>query len=121
MAQRRIEELEETLKVTEDILKAQEELQVYEEDSNEEVDTEQIDESWMEDEGTGQLCPPVSSVQESFICKKCDKIFPGAHNFSKHMRSHIKSNNALLRCHYCEFTTSNETIHINHIVCCTHN
>ena len=117
-AQRKCEELTETLKVTEAVLQAQEEEAEDDEDTNEdEVDQEnsekEDDEDYLEDEDQpGKLW---QVVQDEFNCKKCDQKVVGNRSLREHMQKHIKDQKEILPCYYCEFKTCSENEFLNHI------
>ena len=112
-AQRRSEQLAETLKVTEAILQAQEEEDDDEEDDDIDTGNEVDDDDFLEDEDhPGQLW---KVVQQEFNCKKCDEKVIGNKNLREHMQKHIKDQNEVLPCYYCEFKTGSENEFLHHI------
>ena len=119
MATRRNVELEETLSVTENIMKERE-LEEDDEDAvvenAEESDSDQDDEEdWVENEPTGKLYPAkVGITFDTNMCKKCDKIINNTEEMGSHMRSHMKKSETV-KCHYCIFASKDGNQLINHI------
>ena len=113
MATTRNVELEETLQVTENILKAQELSQaeeIYAEDNSNDDDDDD-EEDWVEDEPTGILHPAKVGMQ--CVCKKCDMTFQNVEEMKKHMRNHMGTET--VKCYYCQYTSSDGNQMINHI------
>ena len=120
LSQKRIEMLSETLKVTEEILKAQEEeeeegdgnLEEEKQTDNEEDKLNDDDEDFLEDEEEpGRLW---QVAQRKYTCKKCDKNIAGSQGFKEHMQTH-KDQDQNLACHLCDFNTNNGNVFINHM------
>ena len=109
-AQRKSEELAETLRITEAVMQAQEEEEEDDGDNNEEgVD----DEDFLKDEDhPGKLW---QVMQEEFNCKKCDQKIMGNKSFREHMQKHIKDQKEVLPCYYCDYRTVSENEFLNHI------
>ena len=49
------------------------------------------------------------------MCKKCDKQLDNEHTFRNHMKEHLKIDNQIMNCHYCDFITNDETVYLIHI------
>ena len=49
-------------------------------------------------------------------CKKCDKTLRNKNELRLHMKTHVKIDQTVMKCHYCEHETNNEIDHVNHIV-----
>ena len=110
--QRRLEEVAETLRVTEAILQAQEE-EDDDDTDNTEAGIGEDDDDFLEDEDhPGQLW---EVVQQEFNCKKCDEKIQGNKNLREHMQRHIQDQKEILPCYYCQFKTSSENEFLNHI------
>ena len=115
---RRSEELAESLRVTEAILQAleEEEEEEGEEDKNIEIviSEDQDDEDFFEDEDQPGVLWQV--VPKEINCKKWDEKQQGNKSLRVHMKKHLKDQNKLLPCHYCDFKTSKENdFHISHV------
>ena len=119
--QKRVEELTETLKVTENILKAQEEEQDESQDAEEDDDQnvqlpdedDEDDKDYLEDEDEPGLLWQVK--QKEYACKKCDEKFMGSQAFKNHMQMHTENQKNNLHCYYCSDKFNSETTFLNHI------
>ena len=112
--QRRSDELAESLRVTEAVLQAQEEEEDEDEAEDEIVISEdQDDEDFLEDEDQPGVLWQV--VPTEINCKKCDEKVQGNKSLREHMKKHVKEQNEVLPCYYCEFKTSKENEFLNHI------
>ena len=123
-------EIQEKLKVTEEVLKAleidheeKEELDLRRKSDNDnyEVTIEDDEENFVEDIETGQLYPTkvarivkVSPVPKN-VCKKCDKKISEEEGMMNHMKSHKRSEKEIIKCDQCNFETHDGDILLNHI------
>ena len=130
MTTRQHVEIQEKLKVTEEVLKAleidheeKEELEIRRKSDKEnfEVTIEDDEENLVEDISTGQLhstkvarIVKVSPAPEN-ICKKCDKKAHENEGMMNHMRSHKGSEKVMIKCDQCNFETNDGDILLNHI------
>ena len=133
-ATRNIVELEEELKVTNDICEALEidheekeglELARKKEQEKYVVSIENDDEDLVEDESTGELHPtkvakilevhqtPASEANNA--CKKCDKIISNKEGLFNHMKSHMRDEKIMLKCDHCDFESHQSDKLLNHI------
>ena len=102
---RKTEQLSETLKVTEDILKAYEE--------SEDEDEDEGDEDAMEYE---EVDPKMDETgRSSNTCKTCNKNVQSPEEMRQHERNHIKDNKVVVKCHHCDFTSNDGEHLMNHI------
>ena len=67
-----------------------------------------------EDNDSGELVAQQSNRLDH-ACKKCDKQLDNEHLFRQHMKEHMKKDNQLVQCHYCDFMTNDSSKYINHI------
>ena len=121
-ATRNIVELEEELKVTNDICEAleidheeKEELEMARkrEQNNYVVEIEHDNINLVEDVSTGKLHPTkvakivevrqAADSEEKNACKKCDKIISTQEGLFNHMKSHTRDEKIKLKCDHCDF------------------
>ena len=133
-ATRNIVELEEELKVTNDICKAleidfeeREELEIIrkKKEENTVVVLEEDEADLVEDISTGHLHPTkvekrinvsqTSTNHSSNACKKCDVIISDKEDFLKHMKSHIRNEKIKLKYDYCDFESHEGNELLNHV------
>ena len=67
-----------------------------------------------EDNEAGELVAHQSNIMEH-VCKKCDKQLNNEHQFRQHMKEHMKKDNQLVNCHYCDFLANDATKYISKI------
>ena len=111
MLTRKTEQLEETLKVTEDILKAYEDGEESEDEDEEEEEEE--DDDAMEYEEAGSKMEETG--RRTNTCEKCNKQFQSPEEMRRHERDHTKVSKVVLKCHHCLFTSNDGEKLINHM------
>ena len=109
------EEMKETLKVTEDILKAMEterrQLEDDEEVEDEDEDNEEMEGDWAEDQNVNSI--KINQGNES--CKKCDQKFNGSIALQDHMKSHMKEDSMIFTCSHCDYNTGDGGNFLKHM------
>ena len=101
-------QIEETLKVTEDILKAYEKEQAEDDDDEEEEEDDNMD---FEDNDSTQA----DAHRKINSCKKCDKTFQNLEEMRKHEQSHKRDEKIIVKCQVCEYSSNDGTQLINHM------
>ena len=131
-ATRKITEVEETLKVTQEILKIletdheeKEELERkrtnQEQDPNYHIIVEENESDLVEDVDTGKLYPTkiakILQVGPSTgnACKKCDKTVSNEEGMTAHMNSHRRAEKSKIKCDNCHFETHDGDVLLKHI------
>ena len=67
-----------------------------------------------EDNESGELVAQQSNRLDH-VCKKCDKQLDNEQKFRLHMKEHLKKDNQLVQCHYCDSMTNDGAKYISHI------
>ena len=105
---------EEQIKVLGELLSLDEKI------SSEEVKASSKEDGWEEvyEDVTesGNMLPHQEKSMLTIGCKKCDKVLKSDHELREHMKRHIKMQNKMITCSFCDHTTNDENDLINHVV-----
>ena len=57
----------------------------------------------------------VEERQKYLFCKRCDKMFQSENALRSHLKEHNRLDNKVLKCDYCDFTTTEVNLYMLHV------
>ena len=91
------------------------EQRVVEDEGWTEVRDVMVQEVWDEENGQLKQALEVEERQRYLACKKCDKILLNDNELRAHLKEHNRLQQKIIKCDYCDFTTTDANIYIRHV------